>query len=87
MKKDYNEDGLKRDLMKLRDTRKIYKAVMRPHFKRFWRRPTTHNGTNLCVESCRAQPYYFGHVVMMYVCINTVAWIAVWIAVAAWLLF
>ena len=57
-----NKDGLRRDLSKLKYTGAIWFTAMKPHFKRFAKRPLPHEYTNLWVEGCRAEPYFFGHV-------------------------
>ena len=69
------KDGLERDIAKLKYEWKIYKAEMAAHWERFRRDPKFHTATNLTVESCRASAYFFGHVVMIYATLNTVAWV------------
>ena len=75
------KDGLERDIAKLKyEWRFNYRPKMLPHWQRFKKaRNKFHTGTNLFVESCRASPYFFGHVCMVYFCLNAVAWVANWI--------
>jgi hypothetical protein len=63
MAEDYEyENGLKRDIGKLKHLYPAWKAAMHPHWKRFKKKPTPHNGTNLCTESGRADAYVNGHI-------------------------
>jgi hypothetical protein len=68
-----DKDGLERDIAKLKALSIPWKAAMAPHWKRFKKKPTPHNGTNLCTESGRADPYVNGHI--MAVGIGIVAFI------------
>ena len=56
-----NKNGLRRDLSKLKYTGAIWFKAMKPHAIRFCKRPLPHEYTNLWVEACRAEPYFFGH--------------------------
>jgi hypothetical protein len=57
-----DKDGLERDIAKLKHLYTPWKAAMAPHWKRFKKKPTPHNFTNLCTESSRADDYVNGHI-------------------------
>ena len=69
------KNGLVRDYYKLKIEGAKYIDWMAPEFRRWVRRPTPHNTTNLWVESCRASPYFFGHVLMMSMVGGIIAWL------------
>ena len=56
------KDGTERDIAKLRNRLGPWRQAMKPHFKRFFKRPTPHTFTNLCTESSRADAYLNGHI-------------------------
>jgi hypothetical protein len=60
------KDGLERDIAKLKSLSGPWKTYMAPHIKRFKKRPTPHNFTNLCTESSRADDYINGHIMAVY---------------------
>lgn len=63
------KDGLARDIAKLRVEYGLMADIMKPHWRRWRRRPwDTHAYVNLWVESRRASPYLTGHVDC---CLNT----------------
>jgi hypothetical protein len=61
-----DKDGLERDVAKLKELNGPWKAAMAPHIKRFKKKPTPHNFTNLCTESSRADAYVNGHIMAVY---------------------
>jgi hypothetical protein len=56
------EDGLARNILKLKHTARVWWDSWKPHLVRWCKRPLPHEYTNLWVEACRAEPYFFGHV-------------------------
>jgi hypothetical protein len=58
-------DGLRRDIAKLKYTGGIWWDYMWPEIKRVLKWPSPHNVTNFWVEGCRAEAYFFGHVLTM----------------------
>ena len=59
-------DGLERDVAKLKSLRGPWREKMKPHFKRWRKKPFPHETTNLCTESGRADAYYNGHLMTIY---------------------
>ena len=76
---DYKgKNGLARDIAKLRsEFTYIYRPAMRgpwAEFKDASLKDKVHKITNLHVESARAAPYLWGHVTMMSMVLNIIAW-------------
>jgi hypothetical protein len=57
-----NKDGIQRDVAKLKYLLGPWRLKMKPHFKRFFKKPLPHEFTNLCTESSRADAYVNGHI-------------------------
>jgi hypothetical protein len=55
-------NGIERDIAKLKNRWGPWRVAMTPHFKRFAKKPSPHNYTNLCVESSRADAYVNGKI-------------------------
>ena len=67
------KDGLARDIAKLKAGYGPWRTAMSPHFKRWLKRPLPHETTNLCTESGRADPYFNGHIMVIYLYSSIVA--------------
>jgi hypothetical protein len=66
MNKLSDKDGLERDIAKLQNRIGPWWVHMKPHVIRYLKWPSTHNGTNLCTESSRADDYVNGHIFSVY---------------------
>ena len=73
------KDGLERNLDKLQNKWGPWRAAMKPHLKRFFKKPTPHNFTNLCTESSRANAYVNGHIMAVYIGLQIIVGVIVWI--------
>jgi len=71
------KNGLRRDIAKLNNAiirwREAY--AIKDALSRLKKKPSTHNATNVCVESCRDgnykdASYLAGHVLMLSLCAN-----------------
>ena len=66
------KDGLARDIAKLKHRYGPWKGAMLPHWVRWKKRPFPHETTNLCTESGRADAYFNGHIMTVYLHLSVV---------------
>ena len=70
-----DRDGLEKNLHKLKETRQVWWFRMKPHWKRVLKKPWhPHETMNFSVEACRAEPYYWGHIIYYVAMANLLAW-------------